>query len=261
VSDPNKNRTTSGGLPEQERDPGSDAQLSVLAGGIAHDLNTVITTIYGYCELVLDILGESNPEASEQTRRIIAAADRASTLTGQLLSLSHRAAQEKVAVRVADVIADTIDFIRPSVSSGIRIFRVLNAPDATVMAVPAQLFRIFLNLFLNASQAIGDGDGTITVTLDLPENKNDTYLDQNPDSLLVTVRDTGKGMDAETAGKIFDPWFTSGRKNGTGLGLTVVSDAVRELGGTIRVDSEPDKGTTFSLLIPYASFGSLPEKS
>ena len=259
MSDPNKNRETAGGLPEKERDPGSDGQLSILAGGIAHDLNTVITTIYGYSESVLEILGEDNPEASEQARRIIAAADRARSLTGQLLSISHRSAQEKVAVRVADVIADTIDFIRPSVPSAIRIIRMLKVPEATVMAVPAQLFRIFLNLLLNASQAIGEREGTITVTLERPEMSTGAGDDKAADSVLITVSDNGKGMDGSTAGKIFDPWFTSGSKNGTGLGLTVVSDAVRELGGTIRVDSEPDKGTTFSLLIPSAFFGSLPE--
>jgi signal transduction histidine kinase len=261
VSDQNKNRADTGGLPQLGQNPGSAGQPGALVGGIAHDLNTVLTTIYGYCEQVLDILGDDNPEASEQAKRIIAAADRARGLTGQLLSLSHSSAQEKVAVRVADVIADTIDFIRPSVPSGIQILRRLKLPEATIMAVPAQLFRIFLNLLLNASQAIGDREGTITVTLDLPEISTVSGDEENPGFLLITVSDTGNGMDSSTAARIFDPWFTSGRQNGTGLGLTVVSDALREIGGTIRVDSEPGKGATFSMLIPSAFFGSLPEKS
>jgi signal transduction histidine kinase len=261
VSGQSKDRPSPGEKPEQVLNPGAAAQLSALAGGIAHDLNTVLTTVYGYSEQALEILGDDNAEASEQVRRIIAAADRARDLARQLLSLSHRSAQEKVAVRVADVIADTIDFIRPSVPSAIQIIRMLKVPEATVMAVPAQLFRIFLNLLLNASQAIGDREGTITVTMELPEKSTGTGDARAADLLLITVRDNGKGMDGSTAGKIFNPWFTSGRKDGTGLGLTVVSDAVRELGGTVRVDSEPDKGTTFSLLIPSAFFGSLPEIS
>lgn len=261
MSDQNKNRPDAGGFPQQGQNPGSAAQLSALAGGIAHDLNTVLTTIYGYSEQVLEILGDDNPEASEQARRIIVAADRARGLTGQLLSLSHRSAEEKVAVRVADVIADTIDFIRPSVPSGIQILRRLKLPEATVMAVPAQLFRIFLNLLMNASQAIGEREGTITVTLDLPEIPTRTGGDEKPGFLLITISDTGHGMDKSTAVRIFDPWFTSGRQNGTGLGLTVVSDTLRELGGTIRVDSKQDKGTTFRLLIPSAFFGSLTEIS
>ena len=261
MSDQNINRPVAGGFAEQEQSPGAAAQLSALAGGIAHDLNTVLTTIYGYTEQVLEILGDDSPEASEQAKRIISAADRARVLTGQLLSLSHRSAQEKVAVRVADVITDTIDFIRPSVPSGIQIRRMLRLPEATVMAVPAQLFRIFLNLLLNASQAIGDTEGTVTVTLDLPDRSTGAGDGDIPDSVLVTVGDTGKGMDAETAARIFDPWFTSGKKPGTGLGMTVVSDAIKELGGKIRVDSEPGKGTTISLLIPSVFFGSVPEKS
>lgn len=261
MSDKNINRPVAGGLAGKGQNAGAAAQLSALAGGIAHDLNTVLTTIYGYSEQVLEILGDDNPEASAQTKRIIVAADRARILTGQLLSLSHRSAQEKVAVRVADVIAETIDFIRPSVPSCIQIRRLLKVPEATVMAVPAQLFRIFLNLLLNASQAIGDVAGTITVTLDLPEEKTGAGDGEIPDSILITIKDTGNGMDAETAARIFDPWFTSGRKTGTGLGLTVVSDAIKELGGIIRVDSEPGKGTAFSLWIPSVFFGSLPEKS
>lgn len=261
MSDQERDRKDDGLRPEQDQNPGASALLGALAGGIAHDLNTVITTIYGYSEQVLETLGDANPDASEQTRRIIGAADRAKVLAGQLLSLSHRAAQEKVAVRIADVIADTIDFIRPSVPSGIRILRMLKASDATVTAVPAQLFRIFLNLLLNASQAIGDREGMITVTLDYHEKSKSDPAGDNRKWLLVTVRDNGKGMDSTTAGKIFNPWFTSGTRNGTGLGLTVVSDAVKELGGTVAVDSEPGNGTTFSLLIPAALFGSVPEKS
>ncbi len=252
--------------PAAGRDPlnteshGAAAQLSAMAGGIAHDLNTVITTIYGYSEQALETL-EQDAETVQYIRRIIAAADRAKTLAGQLLSLSHRVAEEKVPVRVADVLADTIDFIRPSVPSGIRIIRNLSAPDASVMAVPAQLFRILLNLILNAAQAIGEKEGTITVTLEAPVNEEGERTEENGTCLLIRISDTGKGMDSGTAGKIFDPFFTSGKKSGTGLGLTVVSDAVRELGGKIRVSSVRDKGTTFELLIPDTFFGSLNEKN
>jgi len=231
-----------------------------MAGGIAHDLNTVLTTIYGYSEQALENL-DYDSDTAQQIRRIIAAADRAKTLAGQLLSLSRRAAEEKVLVRVADILSDTIDFIRPSVPPGIRIVRMLNAPDASVMAVPAQLFRILLNLLLNAAQAIGEKEGTITVNLDAPVNEEGAKAESNGTHLLIRISDTGIGMDSQTATRIFDPYFTGGKKNGTGLGLTVVSDAVRELGGKIRVIPVKEGGTTFEMLIPDAIFGSLPEKS
>jgi len=238
----------------------ASAQLSSMAGGIAHDLNTILTTIYGYSEQALENL-DDDPDTAQFIRRIIAAADRAKALTGQLLSLSHRAAEEKVQVRVADIITDTIDFIRPSLPTGIRFVRALNAPHASVMAVPAQLFRIFLNLLLNAAQAIGQKEGTITVTLESPVTEDGEKEVPDGTHLLIRISDTGKGMDNQTAARIFDPFFTSGKENGTGLGLTVVSEAVRELGGRIRVSSVQGGGTTFELLIPGAMFGPLPEKN
>ena len=151
-------------IPRTDEDPGASAQLSALAGGIAHDLNTVITTIYGYSEMALESL-DSPAETDRNIRMIIGAADKAKMLTGQLLDLSRRATQEKVPVRVAAVLSDTIDFIRPSVPAGIRILRKLNAEDAYVNAVPAQLFRIFINLIMNAIQAMSEKGGTLTVTL------------------------------------------------------------------------------------------------
>jgi len=245
---------------QQAESPGASAQLSSMAGGIAHDLNTIITTIYGYSEQALEKL-DDDPDTSQHIRMIIAAADRAKTLTGQLLSLSHRSAEEKVPVRVADVLTETLDFIRPSLSTGIRIVRMISSQDATVMAVPAQLFRIFLNLVLNAAQAIGEKEGTITVTLEAPVNEKGEKEAPDGTHLMIRISDTGKGIDPRTAARIFDPWFTSGKKKGIGLGLTVVSDAVRELGGRIRVNQVKDGGTAFELLIPDAMFGSLPEKN
>lgn len=241
-----------------DRDHGKDALISTLAGGIAHDLNTVITTIYGYSEMALDCL--NNPrEAELNIRRIIGAADRARTLTGQLLDMSRRASQEKVPVRVAGVLADTIEFIRPSLPEGIRITRRITASDATINAVPVQLFRIFLNLILNAVQAMSGKGGTLSVSLGYNEKHAEETATETGSHLLIRFSDTGKGMDEATASRIFKP-FVTGRENGTGLGLTIVSDAVRELGGTITVRSSVNTGTTFELIIPGAFFGPLPEK-
>lgn len=241
-------------------DHGAEAHLSSLAGGIAHDLNTVLTTIYGYCEMALENLSDSR-EAEGNIRRIITAADRAKTLTGQLLDLSRRASQEKIPVRVADVLADTIDFIRPSVPKGIRIRRSIKAPDIRVMAAPVQLFRIFLNLTLNAIQAMRDKGGTLTVTLECTEDNDVPGATPRGRNAIIRFTDTGVGMDAETVSKIFRPFFTGDREKGTGLGLTVVSDAVREMGGRISIISELNEGTTFKLIIPDPFFGTIPEKN
>jgi signal transduction histidine kinase len=240
-------------------DPGADSRLGALAGGIAHDLNTVITTIYGYSEMALESL-DGSPEAAENIQRIIGAADRARMLTGQLLDLSRHAAREKVPVRVAAVLADTIDFIRPSVPEGIRIIRRVSAPDAYVNAVPAQLFRVFLNLIMNAIQAMTGQGGTLTVTLGCRENEKALQAGGQCMELHIRFSDTGKGMDEALKREIFKPFVSAGREHGTGLGLTVVADAIREMGGTITVLSEPGAGTVFDIIIPGAFFGTLPEK-
>lgn len=242
-----------------ESNPGADARLSALAGGIAHDLNTIITTIYGYSEMALESIGNTT-EAGLNIRRIIGAADRAKMLTGQLLDLSRRTSLEKVPVRVAAVLSDTIDFIRPSVPEGIRIMTRITAPDAYLNAVPAQLFRIFVNLIINAIQAMSGKGGTLTVTVGYIEGSDEVIAGDLRRDLIIRFTDTGKGMDKATASRIFQPFVTVGRENGTGLGLTVVSDAVRELGGTVTVSSAEGAGSTFELIIPGAFFGALPEK-
>lgn len=255
----NKAKEGSNPGPEPEAYPGPAAQFSALAGGIAHDLNTVLTTIYGYSEMALGSL-ESPEESARNIRMIIGAADRAKMLTGQLLDLSRRTAQEKVPVRVAAVLSDTIDFIRPSVPEGIRIIRRLAAADAYVSAVPAQLFRIFLNLILNAIQAMSEKGGILTVTLGYRADVKEPGPGEPGRCLLVRISDTGKGMDESTAAKIFRPFVSVGKESGTGLGLTVVSDAVRELGGTIAVTTAVNAGTTFEIFIPGVFFCPLPEK-
>ena len=237
----------------------SSAGLEILTGGIAHDLNTVITTIYGYCELALESAGD-NTGSAKSIQAIISAADRAKLLTGQLLDLSRNASIEKVPVPVADALKDTINFISPSVPEGIRIILNLKTPDAWVMAPPALLFRIFLNLATNAIQAMRNKGGTLTITVENGDEAEGEGTAPTPGRLLISFSDTGTGMDEQTAGEIFKPFFTAGSHSGTGLGLTVVADSVRDLGGTVDFVTAPGSGTTFRIIIPDPFFGPLPEK-
>jgi len=240
-------------------DHGADAQMSILAGGVAHDLNTVLTTIFGYCEMALESLSDSR-ETEKNIRRIISSAGKAKTLTAQLLDMSRRVSMEMITVRVDDVLDDTLDFIRPSVPENIRISRYIKVAGATVMAVPVQLFRVFLNLILNAIQAMRENGGTLEVTVDVIKGNDDQTGNGKERSVFIRFTDTGNGMDEATAAKIFRPFFTSDSEKGTGLGLTVVDDAVREMGGRIEIISSPGSGTTINLIIPAAFFGTVPEK-
>ena len=233
-------------------------QAYATAGAIAHDLNTILTTIYGYSELALESLDESS-DAGRNVRRIIEAAHRARTLTGQLLDLSRRSAPEKVSVNLSEAISETLDFVMPSVLNNISVIRQMNAPDLIVEAVPEQLFRLFLNIAVNALQSMEDSGGILTVTLDNSDKENGVEVGAGRSHALIRFEDTGKGMDAETTSRMFEPYFTSGKKGaGTGLGMTIVRDIVTEMEGTLKVSSEKGRGTVIDLLLPVAMFGSLP---
>ncbi len=252
------------------------ARVCSLAGGIAHDLNTIITVIYGYAEIAIESL-EDNPAAAGNVKRIIGAADRARTLTGQLLDLSRNSLQEKITIRVGNVITETIDFIMPSVRSNILVTRNLTDPDISVVAEPAQLFRVFMNIAVNALQSIEETGGSLTVTLDTVTS-DDTRQANHTGSLgalaigqqeagsepacaRIRFADTGKGMEPDTVARIFEPFFTEGKKEGgTGLGLSVVRDIVSEMNGRLEVSSIRGKGTVIDVLIPAVKFGPLGEK-
>jgi len=240
--------------------PVADGQAYAAAGAIAHDLNTILTTIYGYSEMALESLDDSS-DAGRNVRRIIEAAHRARTLTGQLLDLSRRSAPEKVSVNLSDALSETLDFILPSVRNNISVNRQMNAPDLFVEAVPEQLFRVFMNIAVNALQSMKETGGTLTVTLDTAGKEEGDEAGAGRSHALIRFADTGKGMDAETSAKMFEPFFTSGKKGtGTGLGLTIVRDIVSEMEGALKVSSEKGRGTVIDLLLPVAMFGSLPEK-
>jgi signal transduction histidine kinase len=245
-------------IPEKQDAYGTGKEVYNLAGSIAHDLNTILTTIYGYSEHALNSLDDDS-EAGRNVRRIIEAADRARMLTGQLLDLSRRSAQEKVAVRVSDVLSEALGFIVPAAEKNITVIRQFKAPDLLVRAVPEQLFRVFMNIAVNALQSMEENGGSLTVTLDYAGKEEDQMSGAGLNFVLVRFADTGKGMDAETTSRMFEPFFTSGKKEaGTGLGLTIVRDIVNEMEGTLKVGSEIGKGTVIDLLFPVAGFGSLP---
>jgi two-component system, cell cycle sensor histidine kinase and response regulator CckA len=224
-------------------------QYGKLAGGIAHDLNTIITTIYGYSEMALETLGETS-EAGQNIRNIISAADRARELTGRLMDLSRPAGNEKKTVRVSDIIKETVNLIRPSMPQGTEVAENIISPEILVSADPLQLFRAFTNVAVNALQSMELAGGRLTITLDKVSAGGRKKLKAG-EYALIRFADTGKGMDKKTADKMFDPFFTSrGNSNGTGLGLSLVYDIISDLEGDINVASVVNEGTVIDLLIP-----------
>lgn len=234
-------------------------QYGKLAGGIAHDLNTILTTIYGYSEMALETL-DGTSGAAQDIHKILLAADRARALTGRLMDLSRPAGGDRKTIRVSDIIEETISLIRPSIPYATEVTANIASPDILVSADPLQLFRAFTNLAVNALQAMESTGGRLTITLERV-SAGDRNKMNDSEYALIRFADTGQGMDKKTAEKMFDPYFTERRNsNGTGLGLSLVYDIISDLEGDINVSSEVNEGTVIDILIPAekGKFASLP---
>ena len=229
--------------------------LGVLAGGIAHDFNNLLMVILGNLELAMAGLpasGEANLMLGDANR----AAQNAADLCRQLLAYAGQGTSELQPVELAALLREQAQMLELSASRSTRL--VLDLPERLpiLQADASQLRQVIMNLIINASDAIGDAAGEITLrarsfTCDhayLDRHQLSEELEPGP-YVMVTVSDNGSGMDAETASKVFDPFFTT-KATGRGLGLAAVRGIVKSHRGAIHVTSEPGKGTLFDLLLP-----------
>jgi PAS domain S-box-containing protein len=240
-------------LEEQYRQAQKMEAVGQLAGGVAHDFNNLLTAIHGYCELLVDSLG---PHAAQQAdlAEIRRAADRATSLTRQLLAFSRRQILEP---RVLDL-RDSLKSIAPMLTRliGENISVVVDAATdiGRVKADPGQIEQVILNLAVNARDAMPNGG---TLTLEVTDVMLDeAYARQHPPTIagpyvMLAVSDTGVGMDSATQARIFEPFFTTKHgEKGTGLGLSTVYGIVKQSGGYIWVYSEANRGSTFKVYLP-----------
>jgi two-component system cell cycle sensor histidine kinase/response regulator CckA len=230
--------------------------IGALAGGIAHDLNNILTTISGYCEMLQDDLPKSSP-SSRKVARIMMAISKARSLTSQILTFSRQVEQEKVTVNVFEVLKETIAFMKSVVPSNISLRRNIRIKNAPVFADPTQLFRVFLNLMTNAIQSMEERKGTISVSMVVVEGKKIRQALKKAivadEYVLVTFKDKGKGMDPSLLKRIFEPFYTTREsEKGSGLGLSVVHGIVSELGGKVLVSSKKGVGSAFRVYLPVS---------
>ena len=231
-----------------------------LAGGIAHDFNNMLFVVHGYAELLTDDLAAANrshlnlDDALMNVNAISHAADRAALLTRQLLAFSH---QQIISPTVLDLNA-AVDGLEPMVrqliGENMRLVVKLDDQAGSIRADAGQFAQILVNLVVNARDAMPDG-GTATIETQrvaVDEPYAVSHFDVRPGPYdLLSVTDTGVGMDSATREHIFEPFFTTKAPGkGTGLGLATTYGIVRQAGGHIRVDSEPGIGTAFKLYFP-----------
>jgi PAS domain S-box-containing protein len=229
--------------------------LGVLAGGIAHDFNNLLMAVLGHADLALDALPASS-EAREDLAQIRRAAQRATELCKQMLAYSGKGRFVIQPVAMQKVVEEMLHMLRVSISKNAILKLNFAANLPSVDADASQLRQVVMNLVVNASEAIGDRSGVITIStgaMDCDRQYlSESWLDEQlPEGMYVfiEVADTGAGMDAETRTRIFDPFFTT-KFTGRGLGLAAVLGIVRGHRGAIKVYSELGRGTTFKVLFP-----------
>ncbi len=226
-----------------------------LAGGIAHDFNNMIGAILGWAELGLD---ETPAETTLHTRfdKIRLQAERAASLTRQLLAFARRQALEPRHINLNQAVTETLSLLEKVIGSNIEIQRNLASDLASVRADPAQIEQVLMNLCLNARDAMPAGGilriETRNVTFDAQFCRQNPHVHPGP-QILLSVSDNGQGMDSATLDRIFEPFFTTkGPSKGTGLGLATVYGVTKQHGGVVFVDSELGKGTCFRVYLPAA---------
>lgn len=221
------------------------SSIGLLAAGVAHEVNTPLTGVSSYTQMLLGMVPETDPKHA-LLQKMQRQTDRASNIVSNLLNFSRiGSVTESAEVNINRLLDDTLQLLEPQIrKSNIEIVKDYSDEVLPIFGNAGKLQQIFTNLLINARDAMVAGSGRITLRTDLVDE----------DEIKIEVTDNGQGIAPENLGRIFDPFFTTkGVGNGTGLGLAVTYGIVQEHGGTIEAFSENGNGTTFMLSFPVAS--------
>lgn len=227
--------------------------LGTLAGGMAHDINNILTSISCFASLAL--VDMSHPDATDALGQILRAVERGRGIAGEVLEIIRPCRIARAAVSLGAVVRETLGLLRPMVPAGVDLVFRPPAGRDLVFGSATQLHQVLLNLCQNAIHAMHETPGRIVVAVDavdIGETSDGELAGLRPGPhVRLSVSDEGRGMDAATRRRIFEPLFTTKPEGrGTGLGLAVVHRVVRDHAGAIQVASEPGKGSTFRIYLP-----------
>ena len=229
--------------------------IGTLAGGIAHDFNNILFPIIGYTEMTMELL-EKESAANKNLKKILKASRRAKEMVNQILSFSRQSEPDRKPVKIQPVLKEAMALIRSSIPSTININSNIAMDCGEVNVDTTEIHQVIINLCTNAYHAMMATGGQLEVNLFERIIDNNKKNDGVPSGryLILTVKDTGNGMTNEIRKKIFEPYFTSkGPGEGTGMGLSVVHGIINDYGGHIEVESQPDKGSKFTIYIPVVT--------
>ncbi len=227
--------------------------IGTLAGGIAHDFNNILSAVIGFTEVaVYDV--EKGTSAHNCLQEVLKAADRAKNLVQQILTFSRRSEKDSRPLQVKYIINEVLKLIRATLPATIEIRQDIRS-NSLIEGDPTQIHQVLMNLCTNSAHALRNKGGVLDVNLvdvELVSESANTNSEMAPGIYtLLTVSDTGHGIEAEIIDRIFDPYFTTKKVGeGSGMGLAVVHGIVKDHGGHISVLSETDKGTTFHIFLP-----------
>jgi PAS domain S-box-containing protein len=224
-----------------------------LAGGVAHDFNNLLMVITGYSEMLLDSMHPGDP-ARDDLEQVAKAARRATDLTHQLLAFSRRQAARPQVINLNVLIQDMDRMLRRVLGEEIELFNDLAPVLKTVRVDPGQMEQVILNIAVNARDAMPNGGKLTIETAGLVVTEEFERQGRSPaagEYVMLSMADTGVGMDARVLARVFEPFFTT-KEHGTGLGLSTSYGIIKQSGGEIWADSKPGAGTTFRIYLPMA---------